>query len=322
MTTLTILTTPQDGVPDRLRDLGDLEDVEVRVAASADELGDALPGTDVLLLWDYFSTALAGQFHRADDLAWVHVAAAGVDSLLFDDLVDSDVVVTNARGVFDRPIAEFVLGFLLLHAKSLAAVLADQRRRAWNRQSTSDLSGTRALVVGTGAIGREIARVLRALDVEVVGAGSHARGGDPDFGTIIGSDELAAHVSGFDWIIDIAPLTERTEGLFDASVFAAMDPHAFFVNVGRGATVDTAALVDALAAGSIAGAALDVVDVEPLPADHPLWECENVVISPHMSGDTHGWRQRLEDQFLELFALHRQGTPFPHTVDKKAGFVR
>ncbi|MBR7503968.1 D-2-hydroxyacid dehydrogenase, partial [Mycobacterium tuberculosis] len=87
----------------------------------------------------------------------------------------------------------------------------------------------------------------------------------------------------------------------------------FFVNVGRGATVDTAALVDALAAGSIAGAALDVVDVEPLPADHPLWECENVVISPHMSGDTHGWRQRLEDQFLELFALHRQGTPFPHT---------
>ncbi|MBR7504210.1 D-2-hydroxyacid dehydrogenase, partial [Mycobacterium tuberculosis] len=81
----------------------------------------------VLLLWDYFSTALAGQFHRADDLAWVHVAAAGVDSLLFDDLIDSDVVVTNARGVFDRPIAEFVLGFLLLHAKSLAAVLADQR---------------------------------------------------------------------------------------------------------------------------------------------------------------------------------------------------
>lgn len=321
MTTLTILTTPLDEVPERLTDLARSGDIEVRVV-TADGLAEALPGTEVLLLWDFFSTALADTFDRADALTWVHAAAAGVDSLLFDELVDSEVVVTNARGVFDRPIAEFVLGFLLMHAKSSVASLDDQRQQRWNRRSTSDLAGTRALIVGTGAIGREVARVLSALGVEVIGAGSHARDGDDDFSTVIDSRELTAHLSDIDWVIDVAPLTDRTRGLFDASVFAAMEEHAFFVNVGRGATVETAALVDALDSGTIAGAALDVVDVEPLPADHPLWRADNVIITPHMSGDTNGWRMRLADQFLELFALHRAGTPFPHTVDKKAGFVR
>ncbi|RBP63960.1 phosphoglycerate dehydrogenase-like enzyme [Brevibacterium sanguinis] len=321
MTVLTILNSPGTRVPAQLTELGEAPDVELRIVA-AEELGSALPGTEVLLLWDFFSTALESEFARADSLRWIHAASAGVDSLLFADLVDSDVVVTNARGIFDRPIAEFVLGFMLVHAKSLLGTLTDQRQSKWNRRSSRDLAGSRALIVGTGSIGREIARVLAALDVEIVGAGSRAREGDPDFGRVIDSADLASHLSGVDWLIDIAPLTARTANLIDAEVLAAMEPHAHLINVGRGATVDTAALVAALAEGRIAGAGLDVFAEEPLPPDHPLWAMDNVIITPHMSGDTEGWRGRLADQFVDLFARHRAGLPFAHTVDKSAGYVR
>ena len=142
-------------------------------------------------------------------------------------------------------------------------------------------------------------------------------------GTVVpDSADLAAHVGGADWVIDVAPLTDRTERLVGAEVFAAMDETAVFINVGRGDTVDTDALVAALEDKQIAGAGLDVFDEEPLPAGHPLWGMDNVLITPHMSGDTDGWRMRLARQFHRLFELHRAGEPFPHTVDKRLGYVR
>lgn len=245
-----------------------------------------------------------------------------MDSLLFDELSASEVVVTNARGIFDRPIAEFVLNYLLIHAKNSLRSLQDQRESVWNRRSTKNLAGSQALIVGTGSIGREIARVLRALDVNVTGAGSHARTGDADFGTVIDSSQLSSHLSGVDWVINIAPLTDRTKNLFDAEVFAAMESSAYFVNVGRGEGVVTSDLVNALETGEISGAGLDVFDEEPLPADHPLWQADNVIVTPHMSGDTDGWRTRLADQFVVLFEKYAAGETFPHTVDKAAGYVR
>ncbi|WP_209372447.1 D-2-hydroxyacid dehydrogenase [Brevibacterium renqingii] len=321
MTVLTILNSPGTEIPDLLTDLGDRDGIELRVA-EADTLGQALPGTDVLLMWDFFSTALKDAFGSADRLAWVHAAAAGVDSLLFDELVDSPVTVTNARGTFDRPIAEFVLNFILMQAKNSIGSLADQRQEKWNRRSTRDVAGSKAMIVGTGSIGREIARVLKAVDIEVTGAGSHARSGDNDFGDVIDSATLSEHVGGFDWVIDIAPLTEQTEKLIGTEVFAAMDDTAVFINVGRGDTVDTDALVAALRSGEIAGAGLDVFEQEPLPAGHPLWGLDDVIITPHMSGDTDGWRMRLAEQFHSLFEQHLAGEEFTHTVDKKLGYVR
>lgn len=321
MTVLTILNAPGTDVPDLLTDLGKRPGVELRIV-EADELGQALPGTDVLLMWDFFSRALQTAFGQVDSLKWIHAAAAGVDSLLFDELVESDITVTNARGVFDRPIAEFVLSFVLMQAKSSIGSLSDQRQERWNRRSTRDLAGSHAMIVGTGAIGREIARVLRANDAHVTGAGSRARSGDPDFGEVVDSARLTEHLAGIDWVIDIAPLTDKTEKIIDAEVFAAMEPTAVFINVGRGDTVDTEALVTALGESEIAGACLDVFDEEPLPPGHPLWRAENVLITPHMSGDTDGWRTRLAEQFHELFEKHLTGAEFPHTVDKSLGYVR
>ncbi|MFP3398187.1 D-2-hydroxyacid dehydrogenase [Brevibacterium sp. H602] len=321
MTVLTILNSPGTEIPALITDLGERDGIELRIA-EASTLSQALPGTDVLLMWDFFSTALKDAYGSADRLEWVHAAAAGVDSLLFDELVDSPVTVTNARGIFDRPIAEFVLSYILMHAKSSIGSLDDQAAKKWNRRSTRDIAGTKALIVGTGAIGRGIARLLKAVDIDVTGAGSRARSGDADFGEVIDSATLPEHVAGFDWVIDIAPLTGKTERLIGAEAFAAMDDTAVFINVGRGDTVDTDALVTALRDGQIGGAGLDVFDEEPLPAGHPLWSMDNVIITPHMSGDTDGWRMRLAEQFHALFEQYLAGEQFPHTVDKQLGYVR
>lgn len=321
MTVLTILNSPGTEIPALITDLGERDGIELRIA-EASTLAQALPGTDVLLMWDFFSTALKDAYGSADRLEWVHAAAAGVDSLLFDELVDSPVTVTNARGIFDRPIAEFVLSYILMHAKSSIGSLSDQAAKKWNRRSTRDIAGTKALIVGTGAIGRGIARLLKAVDIDVTGAGSRARSGDADFGEVIDSATLPEHVAEFDWVIDIAPLTEKTERLIGAEAFAAMDDTAVFINVGRGDTVDTDALVTALRDGQIGGAGLDVFDEEPLPTGHPLWSMDNVIITPHMSGDTDGWRMRLAEQFHALFEQYLAGEQFPHTVDKQLGYVR
>ena len=293
---------------------------EVRYA-TADQLAEALDGAQVLLLWDFFSSALEDAWHAAGSLEWIHVAAAGVDKLLFEDLRESGVVVTNARGIFDRPMAEFVLTGMLAFAKNLPGLLSLQRERTWQHRETERLESGRALIVGTGAIGREIARVLKAVGLRVAGAGRTARSGDPDFGEVYASSELADVVDGFDWVVMVAPLTEQTRHLVDASVLKAMKPTARLINVGRGASVDTEALVEALQSGAIAGAALDVFEVEPLPADHPLWAMDNVIISPHLSGDARGWLPQLAGQFADNFGRYVRQQPLENVIDKKLGFA-
>lgn len=285
-------------------------------------LGDAVQDADALLLWDFFSSALEGVWRRCDSLRWVHVAAAGVDKLLFPELRDSDVVVTNARGTFDRPIAEFVLASVLAHLKLLREGQELQREHVWRHRETMPLRGRSALVVGAGNIGREIARLLRAVDVHVTGAGRSARTGDADFGTVLDSSNLPAEVDAFDFVINVTPLTDSTRNLFDRKVFAAMKPSAYFVNVGRGPSVVEADLLAALRAGELAGAALDVFETEPLPADSPLWDEPNLAISPHLSGDSAGWLDTLAAQFVDLAQLWLDGRPLPHPVDKQLGFVR
>lgn len=319
MTVLTILTAPDKKRPAHFDRLAD-EASEVRWV-EADELAAALPGTEVLLMWDFFSPALEDAFGAADRLRWIHAASAGVDSLMFDQLRDSEVTVTNARGIFDRPIAEFVLAFMLHFAKDFPTSLAHQRQRIWQHRESRDLAGSHAMIVGTGSIGRAIATTLRALGVHVTGAGSRARGGDPDFGEIIASADLAEHVAGVDWLINIAPLTEQTTGLINAAVLEALPESAHLINVGRGASLVTDDLVAALESGQIAGAGLDVVDPEPLPEDSPLWQMGSVVITPHMSGDSAGWSDRLAEQFMANWDRYRSGQQLFNIVDKAKGYA-
>lgn len=289
--------------------------------ATADNLAEALKGADALFVWDFFSTAVVDAWPASDRLSWVHVASAGVDSLLFPELVDSDVVVTNSRGVFDQPIAEYVLGLVLAFAKDFPGTWDLRNRRVWGHRETQRLAGTRAVVVGSGPIGRAIGHLLGAAGMRVSLVGRSRRDGDPDFGVVHASSELPTLLGEADYVVAAAPLTEGTRRMFDAEAFAAMPPEARFVNIGRGQLVDEDALVAALRSGGIAGAALDVFAQEPLPDDHPLWTLDGVVVSPHMAGDVIGWHDDLARLFVENFDRWRSGVTLLNIVDKRLGYV-
>lgn len=315
---VTVLCEPADDHPAHLEELADR--LEFRFVDRAG-LGDALPGADVLFLWDFFSDALADHWDRCDRLRWIHVAAAGVDKLYFDELRASDITVTNAHGIFDRPIAEFVLASVFAHGKRLHETWDLQTRREWVHRETGTLTGRTALVIGTGGIGREIARLLRAAGLRVRGAGRTARTGDPDFGDVVPSAELAAHVGDVDYLVNAAPLTPATTGLVDDAVLRALPARAHLVNIGRGPTVVEADLLAALDRGGLDGASLDVVETEPLPADSPLWSAPGVVISPHMSGDVVGWKDALARQFVTNARAWLAGEPLANVVDNARGYV-
>lgn len=322
----TIAILGADGLPEP-HNLTAIEELATVRQCTADNLSHALPGADVLLLWDFFSRALKDNWGSATaDLRWVHVCAAGVDSLLFDDLRASPVVVTNASGVFDQPIAEFVLASILARDKQLHESKTFQREGRWRHRETMRTSGTSALVIGTGGIGRAVARMLRAVGIRVAGAGRTSRADDPDFGVVHATADLASYVGRFDNVVAIAPLTAQTERMINAPVFAAMRGDAHFINVGRGALVDESALIDALRAGEIGAASLDVFDTEPLPTESPLWTMDNVALSPHMSGDVRGWREELADLFLDNLGRYLDATAPPaevlrNVVDKDRGYV-
>ena len=315
---LVVLTDEAGTEPPHTDRLRALADVTITDAAG---LPAALPGAQVLLLWDFFSSALVDAWPAADALEWIHVTSAGVDTLLFDGLRASDVVVSNARGVFDQPIAEFVAASVLAHDKQLHASKRLQRGHTWQHRETTRTAGSRALVVGTGGIGRAIARTLRALGLEVTGGGRTARQDDPDFGRVVATADLRDHLGEQDHVVLAAPLTDQTRGLLGAAELAAMKPTAHLVNIGRGPLVDEDALLDALLAGRLAAASLDVFATEPLPEDHPFWDLEQVHVSAHMSGDVVGWQEVLAAQFEDNLRRWVAGEQPASVVDKARGYV-
>ncbi|MGW4769805.1 D-2-hydroxyacid dehydrogenase [Nocardia sp. NPDC004278] len=307
-----------DSVPDADLMATVAERAEVRYT-QASGLADALRGAEVLFVYDFLTRAVPGAWHATDRLRWLHMGSTGVDPVMFPELRESAVVVTNTRGVFDTAIAEYVLGQILGFAKDLSGSLRLQQRQQWRHRESERIAGATVLIVGTGSIGRSIARLLRAAGMQVRAVGRRARTTDPDFGAV--STDLIAELPIADYVVAVAPLTPRTREMFDAKAFAAMKPHARFVNVGRGELVVTDDLVAALSSGSIAGAALDVVDPEPLPARHPLWDLPNVLITPHNSGDFSGWRTEVVTAFTANFDNWIAGRPLDNVVDKALGYV-
>ncbi|MFJ3229544.1 D-2-hydroxyacid dehydrogenase [Streptomyces sp. NPDC086787] len=286
------------------------------VHTDAAGLAGRLPSADVVLVWDFTSPAVReawpGEGPRP---RWVHTASAGVDHVMCPELAASGTVVTNARGIFEQPVAEYVAALVLAIAKDLPRTLDLQRERTWRHRETRRLAGTRACVVGSGPVGRAIARKLKALDVTTALVGRVPRTG------IHGPADLDRLMARADWVIAAAPLTGQTYGMFDARRFGVMLPSAHFVNVGRGALVVEDALIEALSRRWIAGAALDVFAAEPLPPDSPLWGVPGLLVSPHLAGDTVGRLDELGAQFVELFERWSVGRSLVNVVDKKRGYV-
>jgi phosphoglycerate dehydrogenase-like enzyme len=304
---------------DRPPGLSAIEQHAVVRYASEERLADELPGADVLFVWGQRANAVAKAWPKADALRWVQVASAGAGQVLPPEVTASDTVVTTSRGLFDEPIAEYVLGLVLAFAKDLPGRLRLQQSRAWQHRETERVTGKSALVVGTGTIGRAIGRKLNSAGMLVAGVGRLGRPGDPDFGLVLPMDRFVDALRQAEYLVLAAPLTTDTRGLLDAAALAAMRPTARVINVGRAGLMVAEDLVKALHEGRIAGAALDVFPDERLSAGSPLWTAPNVLISPHMSGQVVGWRDELVGLFVDNLTRYIEGRPLRNVVSKPTG---
>ncbi len=246
--------------------------------------------------WPEHSLNWFGVALRAPNLRWIHLMSTGVDSPVFTTFLDRGVRLSNSSGASAAPIARTAMMYLLALARDLPRMMRAQARAAWEPARWNELEGQQVAVLGWGPIGKEVARLASEFGMQPIIVRRAAHGDEP-FPTRALA-ELNDVVADVDAVVVALPLTEQTRGLISADVLAAMQPDAFFVNVGRGELVDQAALTQALANGRLGGAGLDVTDPEPLPSDDPLWALPNVIITPHNSGSTNRSGDRVSELFL------------------------
>jgi phosphoglycerate dehydrogenase-like enzyme len=310
-----------DAVDRELPDLGGIDALARVVRASfVSELDDHLDELEVVFAWNFDRPMLLDVVPRAPRLRWIQSISAGVEEFARPVLIEHGVVLTSAAGVYDPGLAESVLGFLLAFS---SRILEDARLEpgAWPHDGTRLLRGTTALVVGAGSIGSEVGRVLRAAGLRVRGVARTPRPADGTFDAIVGVEELHAELARADHVVDVLPNTDATRGIFDAEAFAVMRSHAVFVNIGRGSTVDESALIEALQRGGIAGAALDVFEMEPLPPENPLWRMANVLVSPHRAGDHERWMEDVVALFTDNLKRFVAGETLRNVVDVELGYA-
>ena len=258
----------------------------------------------------------------APKLRWVQASMAGAGEVAKKaGLLETDVVVTTASGVYSGPLAEFVVMAMLQHAKDLDKLRRDKAEKAWRQTHASTLEGATLCIVGMGNIGRAIADRVRPFGTRVVGVKRTVREDDParrHADDLYGTDRLHDALSEADYVAITLPGTPETYHLVDAEAIGAMKPGAYFMNVGRGSVMDEGALVEALRSGRLSGAALDVFEVEPLPQESPLWELENVIISPHSTDNLPGLTNGLQTDLLcENLRRYLDEEPLVNVLDKQ-----
>ena len=259
---------------------------------------------------------LAPSFMRvsldAVNLRWFHTFSAGVDHPVFSMLAANGAVLTNSSGSTATPIAETVMMYLLALTRRLPDWFRAQSEHRWERHRISELRDRRVAVLGMGPIGLEVIRLTQAFGMQTIGIRQRVRGDETiETHTI---DDLLQILSTVDVVVIALPLTDQTRCLIDASMIDAMAPGALLVNIGRGEIIDEDALVEALERGHLGGAGLDVFTTEPLPADSPLWDLDNVIITPHSSGASEASGGRAIDIFCENLGRWTDGEPLLHRV--------
>lgn len=265
------------------------------------------------------------QLARARELRWFHGASAGVEHHDLAALRQMGVTLTNASGNSAPNMAEHALGMMIAIARSFPRLMQSQIAHAWRsfeaHPKVRDLSGETVVIVGTGAIGQQIARRATAFDMRTIGVRRRAHEGEaPGFDETFGVERLHDALALADHVVLALPDTPRTRDLIGAAALAATKPGAVLYNVGRGATVNTAALIAALQSGHLRGAGLDVTEPEPLPADSPLWDMENVMITSHTSGATSRFWERQVAIIAENMRRFQAGEPLKNSVDLVEGY--
>jgi phosphoglycerate dehydrogenase-like enzyme len=286
-----------------------------------DRVLDELPDTDILVGF----SLRREQFAQAKKLKWIHATAAGVGQLMYSELRESGIVLTNARGIHSIPMSEHILGMIIAMARRFPDAFRFQRAAHWAQQEIWDarpreLKGNILLIVGFGSIGRELARLLQPVGMRIWGMTRSGRGDAQLVERILPAAELHDALPQADFVVLAAPETPDTRQMIGERELALMKPSAYLFNVARGTLVDEAALIAALRARSIAGAALDVTAEEPLPPENPLWKLDNVFITPHISAATENLWQRQEELLLENLERWFDGRELLNQVDLQRGY--
>jgi phosphoglycerate dehydrogenase-like enzyme len=288
-----------------------------------DELPAELPDTDIFVGY----SLRAEQLQHAKKLKWIHSTAAGVAQLMYPELRDSGIVVTNPSGIFSPPMAEHTMGLLLALARNFPDSTRHQDRSHWGQQDIWDkpqrlteLGGQVLLIVGFGSIGRELAKRARAFDMRVWGVTRSGAGGTAHAEKIVPASQLEEVLPLADYVVIAAPETTETRHLMGAAQIARMKPGARLINIGRGSLLDEAALILALEKGSLAGAALDVTSIEPLPPESPLWKAPNLFITPHTSAVSDRLWQRETALLMELLGRWFDGREMFNQIDFARGY--
>ncbi len=280
------------------------------------------PDADVLLCGASDARLLAQALPLARRARWIHSMWAGVERLMSPELAASPLVLTNARGVFRRPLGEWVLGAMLHFAYDLRRVVRQQEAGVWQPFEAEELHGKTLGIVGYGGIGSAAAERARPFGVRILALRRRPElsKGDPLLDGTYAPERIDELMAASDYLLVAAPLTPGTRGLVGEAQLAAMKASSVLINVGRGPVVDQGALLRALETGRIRGAALDVFDVEPLPNDHPFYGMPNVLLSPHTADRVTGFFQLPVQCFLENLRRFRAGETLLNVVDKQAGY--
>lgn len=281
---------------------------------------EALNSADIVITGDITTLPI----EKAKNLKWIQVTSAGVNNLP-EILKTSDIIITNASGVHPIPIAEHVLGFMLMFSRQLYKSFRTQiEKKQWERHYIDypafELYGKTISLFGMGRIGSRIAKLAKGLDMHVLAMVRDTSKNYPSVDEVFLEKDVATLLSRSDFVINAMPLTPQTKHFFAMDQFKNMKPTAYFINIGRGPVVHEKDLITALQKEIIAGAGLDVFEEEPLPNSSPLWKLKNVIVTPHYSGWTPEYMNRVIDIFCTNLAAYLKKKPMPNLVDKSKGY--
>jgi D-2-hydroxyacid dehydrogenase (NADP+) len=291
-------------------------DIKV-TATDLEHAGEHIAAADILVAWGF--TDIRPLYQAAPNLKWVHALSAGVEKLIFPEIQASDTMLTNSRGIHGIPVSEHVFALMLAFSRGLNLLIRRQQQHRWDRVATDEIHEKTIGIVGLGSIGREIAKKAKGLGMEVL-ATKREKTSEIFVDKLYKPEDIHVMLGEADYVVAALPLTESTAEFFTLKEFQAMKPSAYFINIARGAIVREADLVTALQQGLIKGAGLDVFADEPLPADSPLWDMENVIVTPHMAAISPYYLDRAVKLFTDNLTRYTQGREMFNVIDKQKGY--
>jgi phosphoglycerate dehydrogenase-like enzyme len=319
--TILVLADPQEHTLSFLEKLHD--DADVVIGNTPESFSNAAPSATIIFNWSGALPLLRTVFFMCPNLRWVHSRSVGLERSLFPELVKSPAILTNGVGVFSGSLAEFALAAILYFAKDFRRMVRNQTAGVWEQFDVIPVAGQTVGIIGYGDIGRAVATRARPLGMKILALKRHATPPDhPDnlVDEFFTPDRRLTMLPSCDYIVVATPLTEETSGMIADAEFAAMKTSVVVINVGRGPVINEEAMIRALSTSRIKGAALDVFDHEPLPAGHPFYKLENVLLSPHCADHTPHWHNDAMHLFLDQFARYHSRQPLLNVVKKHLGY--